>query len=199
MKSLFVSALAISAITLTGCQQQPGSAADVEALRADVETLKTDVYGKSVGTCEDSKILKNIDAYKASLEGLPSADLEAAEWLTANAARDNVNTTPSGLQYTVVQEGQKDSAKPDPTDLIRVNYHGFFPNGDKFDSAYDRGEPAEFPANRVIQGWIEGLGDMKVCEARTLYIPGDLAYGPSRTRRNPAQCHASILCSASWH
>ena len=177
MKSIYFSTLAIGTLVLAGCQQQLGSAADVEDLRADVETLKTDVYGKNVGTCEDKDIIKDIAAYEGTLEGLPSADLEAAEWLTANAARENVNTTPTGLQYTVVKPGQKDGAKPDPTDIIRVNYHGFFPNGDKFDSAYDRGTPAEFPANRVIRGWVEGLGDMTVCEARTLYIPGDLAYG----------------------
>jgi len=87
-------------------------------------------------------------------------------------------TTTSGLQYMVVQKGQGD-AKPELTNIVKVNYHGTFRDGEKFDSSYDRGEPIEFPANGVIKGWVEALGDMKTCEARTLYIPGDLAYGPN--------------------
>ena len=51
-------------------------------------------------------------------------------------------------------------------------------DGKMFDSSYERGEDIEFPLNRVISGWTEGLGLMRPCDAWTFYIPSDLAYGP---------------------
>ncbi len=168
--------LSVALLAVTACQ--PASDANIDDLRADVEKMKLDMYGKVIGTCEGSDIYTDTSAYKASLEGLPEATIEGADWHKANSERDGVITTPTGLQYIVVREGKGD-AKPDPTDIIKVNYHGFFKDGEKFDSSYDRGEPIEFPANGVIKGWIEAMGDMKPCEARTLFIPGDLAYGPN--------------------
>lgn len=176
MKKLLM--IALSAAALTACQQPAGDNAGVDKLQSDVDTMKLDLYGAKVATCADDKILANTDAYQASLEGLPSADIKGEAWHTANGERDGVMTTPSGLQYTIVQPGQKDGKTPALTDTIKVNYHGIFPNGEKFDSSYDRGEPIEFKANGVIAGWIEGLGGMAACEARTLYVPFNLAYGP---------------------
>ncbi|MCX6405223.1 MAG: FKBP-type peptidyl-prolyl cis-trans isomerase [Actinobacteria bacterium] len=49
----------------------------------------------------------------------------------------------------------------------------------KFDSSWDRGEPATFPISGVIQGWQQGLQGMKVGGRRLLIIPGDLGYGPA--------------------
>jgi len=168
----------LSAIILAACQPASIDNEEVAKLRAEVDAMTMDLYGAEIGTCEEDKILSSMDIYKPSLEGMPGADVEGADWHTANGERDGVMTTQSGLQYTVVQKGQADGAKPAPTDTIKVNYHGIFPDGKKFDSSYDRGEPIEFQANGVIAGWIEGLGDMQPCEARTLYIPGNLAYGP---------------------
>lgn len=169
MKSLMVG-LAAAAL-LAGCDQMSGDA----DLRADVDDLNAEVFGRK---CKSGEIITDITAYEKSIEGLPEADLDPEVWHTSNGARGNVTTTESGLQYTVVQKGDPDKPKPVGSQSIKVNYHGFFPNGDVFDSSYNRGEPIEFPANGVIKGWIEGLGGMSPCEARTLYIPGDLAYGP---------------------
>ncbi len=179
-------ALSAMGLAVTACQPQQQAPADIDDIRADVAELKADIYGKTIGTCDESKILAGPSDYAATLEGLPEASIEGADWHTANGERPNVMSTPSGLQYTVVQEGMTDSVSPAPTHLVRVNYHGFFKDGKTFDSSYDRGKDIQFPANGVIKGWVEALTDMKPCEARTLYIPGDLAYGSAGRGGIPA-------------
>lgn len=85
-------------------------------------------------------------------------------------------TTASGLKYYDLRVG--DGPTPDgPTSSVRVHYTGWLlKNGKKFDSSVDRGEPAAFPLNRVIAGWTEGVGSMKVGGKRKLIVPGPLAY-----------------------
>jgi len=112
------------------------------------------------------------------IDDAPAAMDDYAAYHEANGKRKDVMTTTSRLQYKVAQDGLKDGASPVGGQVVTVHYHGYFPDGSVFDSSYDRGQTIDFPANRVISGWVESLQDMKVCEARTLYIPGDLAYGP---------------------
>jgi FKBP-type peptidyl-prolyl cis-trans isomerase FklB len=58
-----------------------------------------------------------------------------------------------------------------------VHYHGTLVDGTVFDSSVDRGEPATFPVNGVIPGWVEALQLMNVGSKYKLFIPSDLAYG----------------------
>lgn len=178
MKKTMITTAIVAALGLAGCQQAMNDS-EVKSLRKDVDALKLEVFGNPLATCPADNHIADTSAYAKTLEGLPDADQEPEAWHLANGARQGVVTTESGLQYSVVKKGADDAPTPVGGQVIKVHYHGFFPNGDKFDSSYDRGEPAEFPANRVIRGWVEALGDMKTCEARTLYIPGDLAYGKS--------------------
>lgn len=134
--------------------------------------------------CPSDKILPSQKAYPT--ETLPNEKRSYKVWHTKNAARKDVVTTRSGLQYKVIQEGIEGGVSPAGREEVTVHYHGYFPNGEIFDSSYGRGEPSELPVNRVIKGWIEALKDMKVCEARTLYIPGKLAYGRKGTRDIPS-------------
>ncbi len=83
--------------------------------------------------------------------------------------------TSSGLRYMILKEGTGPS--PKPTDTVKVHYTGWLLDGTKFDSSVDRGEPTSFPLNRVIAGWTEGVGRMKVGEKCRLVIPGELGYG----------------------
>ncbi|MBO7571288.1 MAG: FKBP-type peptidyl-prolyl cis-trans isomerase [Bacteroidales bacterium] len=96
-------------------------------------------------------------------------------FLAENAKRPEVKTTESGLQYEVITEGK--GKKPAATDVVKVHYKGTTIDGTTFDSSYDRGEPAEFPLNRVIAGWTEGLQLMSVGSKYKLYIPYQLGYG----------------------
>lgn len=173
MKKLALMGLC-AGLALSACQP---NTAEIDALRADVDALKLEVFGDPLASCPADQQLADITTYKDVLGELPDAELEPEEWHKQNAERDGVITLPSGLQYSVVQSGNPDAPSPVGSQKIKVNYHGFFRNGETFDSSYDRGAAIEFPANGVIKGWIEGLGKMKPCDAWTLYIPGDLAYG----------------------
>lgn len=88
-------------------------------------------------------------------------------------------TTPSGLQYVVVADGEGDTPKEGA--VVTVHYTGKLLNGKKFDSSVDRGKPIDFPVGRgqVIKGWDEALLSMKKGEKRVLIIPPQLGYGPS--------------------
>lgn len=96
-------------------------------------------------------------------------------FLAANAKKEGVQTTASGLQYKMITAGTGKS--PKATDIVEVNYEGKLIDGTVFDSSYERGEPIEFPLNQVIPGWTEGLQLMKEGGKYEFYIPGDLAYG----------------------
>ncbi|WP_439185031.1 FKBP-type peptidyl-prolyl cis-trans isomerase [Carboxylicivirga taeanensis] len=95
-------------------------------------------------------------------------------FLAENAKKEGVVTTPSGLQYKVIAEGE--GAAPAATDVVTVHYKGSLINGEVFDSS-EGGEPISFPLNRVIKGWTEGLQLMKEGGKTIFYIPHELAYG----------------------
>ncbi len=104
------------------------------------------------------------------------ANTEAGQkFLDENAKRDGVITTATGLQYEVLKEGSGDS--PKETDKVTVHYHGTLIDGTVFDSSVDRGQPATFPVNGVIPGWVEALQLMNPGAKYKLFIPSNLAYG----------------------
>ncbi len=100
---------------------------------------------------------------------------EGQEFLEENKDNEGVKVTESGLQYKVLEEGSGKS--PDANDTVRVHYEGRTIDGEVFDSSKERGKPAEFPVNRVIQGWTEGLQMMKEGAKYKFFIPTKLAYG----------------------
>ncbi|MBN8617838.1 MAG: FKBP-type peptidyl-prolyl cis-trans isomerase [Anaerolineae bacterium] len=97
------------------------------------------------------------------------------KFLEANASKEGVQTTASGLQYKVLVAGS--GPRPTASDTVSVHYRGTFIDGKTFDSSYDRGQPISFPLNRVIRGWTEGVQLMPVGSTYEFYIPYQLAYG----------------------
>lgn len=91
------------------------------------------------------------------------------------AASNDLTTMASGLKYADLVVGT--GASPAPTDLVTVHYTGTLENGTVFDASRQHGGPVSFPLNKVIKGWTEGVGSMKVGGVRKLVIPPDLAYG----------------------
>lgn len=100
---------------------------------------------------------------------------EGAAFLAENAKHADVHTTASGLQYSILREG--DGPKPNANSTVEVHYHGTFINNKAFDSSYQRGEPLSFNLQGVIAGWTEGLQLMSVGSHYKFYIPYHLAYG----------------------
>lgn len=99
----------------------------------------------------------------------------AGQFMAANAQRDGVTTTASGLQYEVLESGQ--GAKPGPQSTVVTHYHGTLVDGTVFDSSVDRGEPAQFGVHQVIAGWTEALQMMCVGDKWRIACPPELAYG----------------------
>lgn len=98
------------------------------------------------------------------------------KFLEENGKRVEVNVTPSGLQYEVLQEGT--GKRPVASDSVTVHYTGKLIDGTVFDSSVERGMPATFGVTQVIPGWVEALQLMKEGAKWRLFIPSQLAYGP---------------------
>lgn len=105
------------------------------------------------------------------------------QFLAANATKEGIQTTASGLQYKVIKEG--DGASPNATDKVSVHYVGTLLDGSVFDSSRQRGTPISFALNQVIPGWTEGVQLMKVGSTYEFFIPSDLAYGDQGTQGIP--------------
>ena len=112
-------------------------------------------------------------------------------FLKENSTKEGVKTTASGLQYKVLKKGA--GKTPQATDTVQVHYKGTLLDGTEFDSSYKRGEPAEFPLNRVIPGWTEGVQFMKVGAKYQFTIPSKLAYGERGTPGGPIPANATLI------
>ena len=95
--------------------------------------------------------------------------------LKAAAAEAGATVTASGLVFRSLKDGS--GPAPAATDTVRVHYRGTFPDGREFDSSYKRGQPTEFPLNRVIACWTEGVQKIKVGGKAKLTCPASIAYG----------------------
>ena len=149
--------------------------------KLDFDSFNNAVKAAFEGTTpeiEPAEAQKLIQDYLAELQKKEEAMArqEGEKFLEENKLKENVKTTPSGLQYIVEKEGT--GPRPTAEDEVTVHYTGKLLSGQVFDSSVSRGEPATFPLNRVIPGWTEGVQLMKEGSKYTFFIPSDLAYGP---------------------
>lgn len=130
---------------------------------------------------------------------LPAQNLEAStEWLATIESQEGVQKTESGLLYKIEVEGDETLKATQPTDVVKVKYTGKTRAGKVFDSSRyadmdeqrmeyikaqnngelpEDGETIEFPLNRVIPGWTEGMQLVGKGGRISLWIPSELAYG----------------------
>ncbi|MBP5457156.1 MAG: FKBP-type peptidyl-prolyl cis-trans isomerase [Paludibacteraceae bacterium] len=116
---------------------------------------------------------------------------EEAAFLAKNKEKAGVFVTESGLQYEILTAGS--GKKPKITDTVRCHYEGHLINGQVFDSSIRRGQPADFPVNGVISGWVEALQLMPVGSKWRLYIPYRLAYGDEAVSEIIGPCSTLIF------
>jgi FKBP-type peptidyl-prolyl cis-trans isomerase FkpA len=121
---------------------------------------------------------------------LPTARAQTGA-AAAAAKEPGAVVTASGLVYRSLKDGT--GPKPAATDTVRVQYRGTFPDGREFDSSYKRGQPAEFPLNRVIKCWTEGVQKMKVGGKAKLTCPANVAYGERGTPGGPIPPNATLV------
>ena len=124
---------------------------------ADFAAAVSDVLAGNTTKIDDAEAQQIVNTFlQKQQEEMGKAVREDGErFLAENAKKEGVTVLPSGLQYTVIKEGN--GAKPLATDRVKCHYEGTLPNGTIFDSSYKRGEPAVFPLNGVIAGWTEGV------------------------------------------
>lgn len=136
-----------------------------------------DVVAGQTTKIDDEEAQKLVNAFmqKQQEEAGKAVREEGERFLAENAKKEGVTVLPSGLQYTVLKEGN--GVKPLATDRVKCHYEGTLTNGNVFDSSYHRGEPAVFPLNGVIAGWTEGVQLMAEGAKYRFFIPYHLAYG----------------------
>ena len=110
--------------------------------------------------------------------------MKGQEFLEKNKTAEGIRVfNRSQIQYRIVAEG--DGEVPDYDDVVKVHYNGYLIDGYKFDSSYDRGEPATFSVKGVIPGWTEILQKMPTGSKWEVFIPQNLAYGVSGVASDP--------------
>jgi FKBP-type peptidyl-prolyl cis-trans isomerase FklB len=207
MKRTFVAIAVLAAATMTSCGNKKSSNVKLNNAtdslsyaigldlgdnlgQSDLSSLNLEIMMKGIkdqlDSIPDMELLEARQFIQMEIQNMMEAKAEkekdeGVKFLEENKMKDGVQSTPSGLQYKVIQEGT--GAKPAATDVVKVHYHGTLINGEVFDSSVDRGEPVSFPLNQVIQGWTEGLQLMSKGSKYMFYIPENLGYG-SRSMGN---------------
>jgi FKBP-type peptidyl-prolyl cis-trans isomerase FkpA len=155
-----VSVFDLSPEELKYVQQGMSDAAAGKKLAAEPEA-----YMQQIGLLAQTRILRTAEKQKEL----------AKPFLEKAAAEKGAQKTASGLIYTEIKPGS--GAQPKASNTVKVNYTGTLIDGKEFDSSFKRSQPVEFPLNRVIPCWTEGVGMMKVGGKAKLVCPSTIAYG----------------------
>jgi len=158
-------------------------------LQSQIKTVEFDAMFAAIRDVMEGRKLtispieanKIIEEYFISQQARLGAinEAEGEKFLLQNKLQEGIVELESGLQYKILKQGN--GHKPKLTDKVKCHYHGTLINGTIFDSSLNRGEPAVFPVNGVIKGWIEALQLMSIGSKWQLFIPPHLAYGEHGT------------------
>ncbi len=158
----------LAADPFDGVNADAVAAGVLEALNGKESSVSQEEMAKAFQEMNEIMQAKQAEQAKVAAEA-------GEKFLADNANKDGVIVLESGLQYEIITEGSGD--KPTAESTISAHYHGTLIDGSVFDSSVERGQPAQFPVNRVIPGWTEALQLMPVGSKWRLYIPHNLAYG----------------------
>lgn len=146
-------------------------------MSAVVAGMNAAIQKKEIGTDRQTMgMYLNNYFQKLAMQIAEENAAKGKKFLEENLKKSGVDTLCDGIQYKIIKQGN--GAKPAETDIVKVHYKGTLIDGTEFDSSIKRGEPAEFPLNRVIPGWTKALQEMPVGSKWEIYIPSDQAYGP---------------------
>lgn len=149
-----------------------------DALNKQEPKISQEEFARAMTAVQEGARLR----YEQRLANDPVAQRNAkdgAAFMARYKQKDDVKELEGGVLYRVLRRSENPNApSPGPTDIVTTHYLGVLIDGKtKFDSSYDRNEPAEFPLNRVISGWTIALQKMKVGEKWQIVVPSELAYG----------------------
>jgi FKBP-type peptidyl-prolyl cis-trans isomerase FklB len=153
---------------------QNGVSGDIPLSRID-QGVKDGLAGKAVSAAQQMRL----QAYLRSAAETAAARNAAAahEYLERNAKTSGVTTTPSGLQYKIIEPGDPNADSPRSTDLVSVSFRGSLLDGRQFDSSSTPGSAATVQVNGVMRAWTEALTLMKPGARWQLFVPPELGYG----------------------
>ncbi len=134
-----------------------------------------DAFGGKTPRLTDQQIQEALVAYQQEMVAKKAKEGEI--FLAENKKKDGVIALPSGLQYKVLKAGT--GKTPKATDTVTVNYEGRLIDKTVFDSSAKQGQPVSFQVGGVIKGFSEALQLMKVGSKWEIFIPPNLAYGPT--------------------
>jgi len=154
--------------------------AELDKLKGAAPRISQEDAEKIMKEFQENMMKKKEEEAKKLSEGNKAA---GEKFLAENKTKEGVQTTASGLQYKIITAGN--GVKPKATDTVKVHYTGKLLDGKVFDSSVQRGEPVEFPVSGVIPGWVEALQLMPQGSKWEVYIPSDLAYGPTGNQAIP--------------
>lgn len=166
----------------TGEQMSSVETLDIDAMLAGIR----DGYNGAESQLPSEELDSQIQAFQTRFMEAQQAEATAAAaeklaeseaFLAANAEKEGVTVTESGLQYEVLAEGAADAASPTLESAVEVHYHGTLPDGTIFDSSVERDQPATFELTYIIKAWQEALPMMKVGDKWRLTVPPELGYG----------------------
>lgn len=168
--------------------------------QVDVEGLDYDALAKGLVdvlkggdmdmTAEDANHTAQVFLQESAAKMAMKAQEVEANFMAENGTREGVVTCASGLQYEILTEGT--GKIPKIHEKVVAHYEGKLLTGKVFDSSYQRGQPATFPVNGLIQGWQEALQIMPVGSKWRLYVPSNLGYG-ARGAGNDIPGNASLI------